>query len=160
MDEPHIIRLRGPWQRRIVDGASARQTQEQMREQTATIRMPSSWSEDLGADFVGVVCYERMFNRPTGIDDSTDIRLRLLEVVGKLSTVRLNGEILGRIQWPDATIELDLAGKLKRRNQLVIEIESLLDGDEESSRLKRQPDSASHELRSQGLVGEVHLEIR
>jgi len=153
MNEPHIIRLRGPWQRKILTGDSSEAT---AGDESLTVKMPSSWVDDLGANFVGVVCYSRMFNRPTGIDETTDIRVRLRRVVGKATTVRLNGEVVGDILWPKDSGEVDVTGQLKPRNCLEVEITSLL---EEACKSKTESKLDATHQDDPGLVDEVHLEI-
>ena len=159
MNQPHIIRLRGPWQRTVVSGSLPVLAENETPEpaatskQSARVQMPSDWRDDLGVDFIGVVCYTRMFNRPTSIDASTDIRLRLHRFVGKRTEIRLNGETLADVRWPEDSVEIDVAGKLQPRNCLEVEIDSLLEKDVAPEPNSPPPPAA-------GLVGEVHLEIR
>ena len=132
MNEPHIIRLRGPWQRQIIEGSE---------QPSKTITMPGGWAADLGERFEGTVEYQRFFNRPTGIDDSTPIRITFAEIVGQ-ATVWLNSE-----QLPDGSTvadpnrySFDISGQLEKRNELRVRI-------------------ASNGEVDGGLVGEVRLEI-
>ena len=133
MNEPHIIRLRGPWQRQIIEGTEL---------PPKKITMPSGWAEDVGADFAGTIEYQRFFNRPTGIDNTTSLRLRFKQVIGQ-ATVSLNSELLSTEsseQDQPNHLSCDLTGKLYKRNDLRVRIVSAGAADG-------------------GLVGEVQLEI-
>ena len=146
MNQIHTIRIRGPWQRTVIEGALA---DSELRK---TVEMPGSWVKDLGAKFQGCVRYQRFFNKPTGISQETPISLAFERVVG-YAVVWMNGKQLGRIDWPalrtDMHEKFDIAGQLQSRNEIVVEVTSLPldvlgDGQEELAG---------------GLVGEVRLEI-
>ncbi len=129
MKQPHIIRLRGPWQRQLIEGPDL---------PVKTITMPNSWAEDLGADFVGAVEYQRFFNCPTGIDEATSIQLAFTEIKGQ-ATIWLNSEQLPTTDIAPV-VSCDVTGQLKRRNELRVQIVAI-----------GEPDG--------GMVGEVQLKI-
>lgn len=147
--EPHIIRLRGPWQRTVL----CDEREDTSNDAKMTVRMPVSWGNDLGEDFRGKVRYRRMFNRPTGIDELTDIRLRFERLVGN-AVILLNQKQLGAIQWPDVTGQFAINGLLEPRNQLDVEIEAVACSVE---KLAGETNEAT--CWEPGLVGEVRLEI-
>lgn len=144
MNSPHIIRLRGPWQRRVLSGKN--------RGDLTTVQVPSSWVDDLGADFCGEVEYSRFFNRPTGIDKATSIGLVFQEIVGD-GIILLNGTKLDETKWPDYPHRVDLADKLEGRNELLVRVTTIL------AEEMRSRDPSSNDVAASGLVGEVHLEI-
>lgn len=146
MNQPHIIRIRGPWQRSIVEDAT------DTTDLSRTVTMPTSWVEDLGAEFRGLVEYRRFFNKPTGIAETTSIALTFTHIVGH-AVVKLNDEVLGRVDWPISTAKFDVAGKLHGRNDLKVKIGNLTAADQAIL------ETANRESPEGGLVGEVRLEI-
>ena len=147
-DQPHVIRIRGPWQRTVVcDGPQI--SDDASVPQSATVKMPGSWLEDLGEDFRGTVRYQRMFNRPTGLTEATNLQLVFQQVVGD-AEVYLNDQPLGTIRWPECTSSFDVTNVLEARNQIRVEIRALT------------PDrvEAGLALPPGGMVGEVQLQIR
>ena len=142
MNAPHVIRIRGPWKRCVLNDVR--------NPATATVKIPSSWKLDLGDDFEGRVVYERFFNRPTNLDANSQVRLTFKEIVGN-AAVELNGIELGQVRWPDGTASFDVSEKLLSRNQIVVEIESLK---------RSNSENASHSLPPEGgITGDVQLEI-
>lgn len=140
MNTPHIIRLRGPWQRTIVSGIETAQDCCT----TEIVTIPSSVIDDVGPAFRGCVEYQRFFNRPTGIQETTALRLVMTQVLATHINVRLNdSELEDRIiADPEAgSFSVDVKGYLKSRNDLRVRIEI-------------QPNYGAS-----GLVGVVQLEI-
>ena len=148
-NEPHIIRLRGPWQRTVLRN----EPENAPNTETVTVRMPNSWTEDLGREFAGTVRYRRMFNRPTGISDQTPICVRFEQVVG-YATVSLNDQPLGTIRWPEVSGRFEISGRLQPRNQLDVEVTSVTSEEANAGRTPNEADRPEV-----GLVGEVRLEI-
>lgn len=146
MNSHHIIRIRGPWQRTVVDGGV------DDSDLCRTVQMPSSWSTDLGAEFLGRVQYKRFFNKPSNTDATTPIRLFFEQVIGH-ATVALNAAELGHVDWPSCSVGFDLTGKLQPRNELIVDMTALTRS--EVAALQ----SAAEELPPAGLVGEVQLQI-
>lgn len=135
MNEPHVIRLRGPWQRQIVDGPEL---------PPKTVTMPGGWLDDLGVNFAGTVEYQRFFNRPTGIDETTTLRLAFTKILGQ-ATISLNSKQLTATETPGDidnanSLSCDVTGLLESRNDLRVRIVSAREADG-------------------GLVGEVQLKI-
>ena len=144
MNAPHLIRLRGPWQRTVVFGA---ETVIEGGENEKVI-MPISVADDLGDSFRGRVEYQRFFNRPTGIEASTKLHLALDRVVGADLEVKLNNELLGEFDHQNDRVCFEIGSRLQKRNDLRVRL-STLPSDVESSSTKQVS----------GLVGEVRLEI-
>ncbi len=146
-EPPHVIRIRGPWQRTVLnDGAQDVSADDR---EVANVKMPGSWSADLGEDFQGTVRYQRMFNRPTGITQETTLRLVFQQIVGD-ADVHLNDELLGTILWPNQTGSFDVTDRMNPRNQIRVDIQALRSG-------KAGADQAPP---PGGMVGEVQLQIR
>lgn len=146
MNQPHIIRIRGPWQRTVLVASAGL---EELPE-TATVKMPSSWVDDLGPAFEGTIRYQRHFNKPTGIDDSTPIQIAFDKLVGT-AVIQLNGKPLGRLAWPETAHAYDVRGKLEPRNLIDVELTTLTE--QELANTSQEPPP------QRGLVGEVRLKI-
>ena len=140
----HIIRLRGPWEYRVLTSDSPL---------SGHLTMPADWGSTLGADFRGRVAYRRRFGRPTGLGPADRVEL-VIGRVDALGSVRLNGEPLGEIPAGGQPWRCDVTAALRRRNELIVEVE-----------LPHAPDHArpvsrpGREGLPGGLVGEVRLEI-
>jgi beta-galactosidase/beta-glucuronidase len=138
--EPHLIRLRGPWQYRVLEPHEA----------TGRITMPADWGATLGANFRGRVQYVRRFNRPTGLVPGQPVDL-VFDGVDALAVVTLNDRPLLEIPPGGEPARIDIAGLLEERNTLVVEV-SLPDDE-----IVKRP--AGREHSPGGLYGEVRLEI-
>ncbi|GAA4426891.1 hypothetical protein [Bremerella cremea] len=64
--EPHIIRLNGPWE--MLAG---------LPDEAARVKLPADWPQIVDAVQQGPVVLQRWFHRPTGIDDGSQVQLRL-----------------------------------------------------------------------------------
>ena len=84
MPQPHLIRLRGPWDYHIADdsapGGSGR------------VMLPGDWLANVPASSVRVV-FSRRFHRPTGLDQSSQLALCWQDLPGS-ATILLNGVAL------------------------------------------------------------------
>lgn len=149
---PHIIRIRGPWKRCVIDGDVAHRDTDDSAEPAQgpaeTVQMPSGWNADLGPDFRGRVRYRRFFNCPTSLDASTPVHLVFQRIVGQ-ACVELNGKELGETAWPSATGKFSVGQKLEPRNEIVVTVTALSDDE-----LSESGDAVEG-----GMVGEVRLEI-
>jgi len=159
MNSTHRIRIRGPWQFRILQPAAP-------EEESQTVTMPRDWTDDLGRDFQGVVEYSRFFNRPTNIDASTKLTLVFEQIIGD-AEVTLNGEALVHLDWPNFPARVDVSGRLQNRNQLIVRVTAISAADfatrtavspPSASSVGEAADGSSSELGG-GMVGEVRLEI-
>ncbi len=156
----HVIRLRGPWHYQplartvLLDNGTTRQQPGQLPP-PGKARMPSDWSQSLGADFRGRVRFTRFFHRPTGLDGRQRIEL-VVHQVDAFGSVSLNGTFLGEICMDAGPVRFDISHQLESRNELTIEVE-LPDVTDGSAALVRSP---GREGKPGGLVGEVGLEIR
>ncbi len=159
MFEPYLIRLPSPWSFRVIQYVGPRRPTDDVDDWPTdvpiSVRVPADWSTVLGAGFRGRVEYSRFFNRPTGIDTDTRLRLRL-DLVDGAATVSLNNEPLGAACWPDFPRHFDITGRLQTRNELRIGVE-LLEAEQSATTSNRPPGRAASD--AGGLVGEVHLEI-
>jgi hypothetical protein len=157
MSDPHIIRLRGPWElqplARYVGG------DDPLREETrdlppgGKVSVPGDWGELLGPDFIGRARYTRRFNRPTNLQPDQRVWLAL-DGVDPRANVALNGRPIGQAQGYQATTRFDITAALQEHNVLAVEVcmpgASFAD---EGCRPGRAGLSG-------GLIGEVRLEIR
>ena len=64
----------------------------------------------------------RHFGCPTGLDESTTVRL-VLEGVGRSASVMLNGERLIHGPGPSDSTVFDVTSRLRERNELAVEDE-------------------------------------
>lgn len=123
---PHRIRLRGPWE--------LRRDAEVIR-----VNMPARWC-DLGwPTGPWSAKLTRKFGLPRTLDDYERVWITCSDV-SDASRWILNGQLVGTYATTALNLEMEVTGRLMRRNELVVEI-----------------DSNSSEG---GLRGEVALEIR
>ena len=151
---PHVIRLRGPWRyeplARYVRDASGKLSIDTAPPPAAgRLEMPADWSASLGGDFRGRVRYVRWFGCPTNLAPGDIVALSFAAAVGQLS-LAINGHSLGQYGGASLPMSFDITGRLRERNELVVEVEHPLLADETS---------ASDDDRPGGLVGEVRLQI-
>lgn len=153
----HVIRLRGPWEYRVLASLSpptggGRQVETSVPP-SGRLTMPADWGATLGADFCGRVAYHRRFGRPTGLGPADRVELAI-DRVDALGSVRLNGESLGEIPAGGQPWRCDVTARLRRRNELIVEVElpHVPHGTPPVSRSGREDLSG-------GLTGEVWLEI-
>lgn len=144
MANPHVIRLRGPWEflplRTSAGGdlpAGGKTT------------VPGDWTEALGADFRGVVRYTRPFNCPTNLDAGERVNL-ICEGVDDRAHFTLNDQPLGETRGAAGAVSWDITQLLKLRNLLVVDVEL---PDDDATR------PATRRGQGGGIVGEVRLEI-
>ena len=118
----HTIRLRGPWQVEPVeryvlraDGGYERSTADLPA--AAKMTMPADWAAVLGASFLGLVRYQRIFQKPTGLESGERVWL-VVEAPQSRGTVELNHMRLG-----DAGGRFDITEHLADHNRLTILVE-------------------------------------
>ena len=120
--EIHTIRLHGPWVAKVlaVFGEHGEVGQERR------VKIPSDWSDWLGADFCGRVEYLRSFNRPTGLEPNQSVWL-VVQQVDFQADVFLNDQPLGHLRLGESPDGQPLRAKveqhLKLSNTLRVEIE-------------------------------------
>jgi hypothetical protein len=135
---PHIIRLRGPWEFRVVLQLGPDENPE-LALPAGRVEVPCDWSASLGGDFCGRVVYRRPFKWPAQLEPGQSVTL-VFDGVRQSAQVQLNGKSLGSF-GPDPAW-LDITSLLKPHNELLVEVVSA--------------DTASG---PGGLIGEVRLEI-
>ncbi|HEX4142103.1 MAG TPA: hypothetical protein VHY91_01025 [Pirellulales bacterium] len=157
MSQPHVIRLRGPWQYEplaqwILDAEGTQRTVEPLPPAGRMV-MPADWSEPLGRDFRGRVRFLRSFGRPTRLEPDEQVWL-VCDGVDLTGWALLNGEQLGPLPGFRQPASFDVTSRLKERNELAIDVElpPLSYDDEQQLR----PDRAGL---AGGVIGEVRLEI-
>jgi hypothetical protein len=158
MTEPHVIRLRGPWELTPL----VRLTPVDRRPESSASRLPSGgktpvpgdWSGHLGDAFYGTVRYLRRFNSPTHLDLGERVWL-VCEAIDPRGTATLNEQPIFAAQNPAGPCAQDITDLLRARNRLAIDIE-LTPEDDRPEALRR----ADRRGRAGGLPGEVRLEIR
>ena len=116
-------------------------------------QVPGDWGETLGASFRGRVLFERGFGHPTELVAGDRVEL----VIGRVDAwarVVLNEVELATIDAGHVDARFEIAGYLRNRNELRIEVEL--------PRLTAQspplPRPGREDLAG-GIVGEVRLEI-
>jgi hypothetical protein len=153
----HTIRLRGPWQlepleRYIRRGDGRYERASVGLPPSARATMPADWSQSFGADFLGCVRYQRIFQKPTGLDRGERVWL-VVEAPRSHGVVELNRKRLGKVRWGGGPARFDITGELVDHNHLEIVV-SHPTLDEAGA---ANDDGTIH--LSGGLVGEVRLEI-
>jgi hypothetical protein len=144
----HTIRLRGPWsvepvERYVLDAGGRYERSTAGLPAAVKMTMPADWGAVLGATFLGLVRYQRLFQKPTGLDSGERVWL-VVEAPRSRGTVELNRKRLG-----EAGGRFDITECLEDHNRLEIIVEhpafDARDGGD-----TRSPG---------GLIGEVRLEI-
>ena len=106
--EMHRIRLRHPWEKQI-QGASA----------ASSVAVPEPASEpNDSASQAAPATYCRSFHRPTGLERTSTVMLRISNWQGQLESLQLNEQTLPCPQGPP--LEIDITAWLASRNQLLI----------------------------------------
>ena len=113
--------------------------------------MESDWESELGRDFLGVVRYERKFNRPTGLVPNQQVAVVVTDVDFH-AECRLNDQPIGSLTYGDGGASFQVGSLLKDYNLLIIDVRLSKEDQQHPSRADR------HEL-SGGLIGTVYLEI-
>ena len=148
MVEPHVIRLRGPWE---LQPLASWQSSDNSLPKGGRLEMPSDWSKLLGADFRGRVRHLRRFGRPTGLDAGERVWL-VCDGATDAATIFLNGAQLGAvISGSNQPARFEVTDRLLRRNELVIDVEF------PAAEATNPSDAAA--FRCGGLTGGVRLEI-
>jgi hypothetical protein len=148
----HTIRLRGPWSVEPVERYVLRADGEYERSTAGLpaatkMMMPANWGAILGATFLGLVRYQRAFQKPTGLNSGEHVWL-VVDQPRSRGSVELNHQRLG-----EAGGRFDITEYLDDHNQLEIVVEHpALD-----ARGVARDDGDTGSLG--GLVGEVRLEI-
>jgi hypothetical protein len=157
MTQPHVIRLRGPWDYEPLaqwelDAEGATHAAEALPPPGRMV-MPADWAQSLGRDFRGRVRFLRAFGRPTRLEPEEQVWL-VCDGVDLAGWATLNGEQLGPVDGFRQAARFEVTGRLKERNELAIEVElpPLAYADEQRLR----PDRAGL---AGGVIGEVRLEI-
>ncbi len=158
MSNPHIIRLRGPWQyeplaRTLLLPSGEVETEGGDLPPPGRIQMPADWGDSLGPDFRGRVRYQRRFGSPTGLSSGDRVEL-VVEAVDARGRVSVNGTSLGEIYFADPPARFDITARLLPSNLLIVEVE-LPRLSSESPPLPRP----GRDGLPGGLIGEVRLEI-
>ncbi len=131
----HVIRLRGPWEHRLVartsppaGGPPGTGTSELPA--SGRVVLPANGAATSTPDFCGRVAYHRRFGRPTGLGPADRVDL-VIDGVGPSGSVRLNGESLGEIPVGGRAWRCNVTTRLRQRNELVVEVERtpLTDGE-------------------------------
>jgi hypothetical protein len=114
---------------------------------TTKMTMPADWSAVLGTAFLGLVRYQRLFQKPTGLDSGERVWL-VVDPPRSRGSVELNHQRLG-----EAGGRFDITEYLDDHNRLEIVVEHpALDA--------RGVARDDGDTRSPGgLIGEVRLEI-
>jgi hypothetical protein len=148
----HTIRLRGPWSieplERYVLGPGGRyQRTSGDLPATAKMTMPADWGPAFGTAFLGLVRYQRIFQKPTGLESGERVWL-VVDVPRSRGSVELNRHALG-----EAGGRFDITELLEDHNRLEVVVEHpALDANGTAS-------DDGDTIAAGGLTGEVRLEI-
>jgi hypothetical protein len=118
----HTIRLRGPWSVEPVDryvprpGGGYERLSDELPA-AAKMTMPADWGALLGASFLGRVRYQRIFQKPTGLDSGQRVWL-VVDGPRSRGSVELNSKRLG-----EAVGRFEITDLLKDHNRLEILVE-------------------------------------
>ncbi len=108
----HVIRLRGPWQYRLID-------REQQMLKTGTLKVPDecqAWLQEIMQGYPSA-CWaklERRFGRPTGIRPRDSIHLRI-EAIPSCDEIIFNGR---RLVISDPQAYPEIGARLAQSNYL------------------------------------------
>lgn len=159
MSEPHVIRLRGPWELTPLERWTAtadgppRVTTDELPAGGKT-PVPGDWAGHLGQEFCGKVRYLRRFHSPTNLDLSDRVWL-VCQAVDARGVATLNDVPLFAGQEPSGPWSQDVTELLRARNRLVIDVEL-----SPADLLAESPRRSERMGQAGGLPGEVRLEIR
>jgi hypothetical protein len=158
MPQPHVIRLRGPWDfeplaRVSIAADGGRQENANNLPPAGRVHLPADWGLSLGADFRGRVRYLRRFGLPTNLEPDDCVSL-VIEGVDYFGTVLLNGVRLGELSGYAVAAPFDVRELLAPRNLLLLDVElpSYAAG-------AKAPERPGRESLPGGPIGEVRLEI-
>ena len=154
MNQLHKIRLHGPWQAKVIRAETPLPNALPLFQKK--FQVPNDWGDWLGADFRGLVEFDRAFGMPTGLEDDQEIWLVIEQVDyrakiwlnRKNDTAMSNQALLGELQLGQKPFRRSIRHRMQARNRLHLEIEL--------------PAGADRGARGQcagGLIGEVRLEI-
>jgi len=111
---PHVIRLRGPWECRVISA-------EGSEGDAVRVTPPCNVRDVRGADFRGRVQFVRSFHAPVALVANEALWL-VVENVGGPARVMLNDAPLGEIAPGGGAWECDITARQQPRMQLVIEM--------------------------------------
>jgi len=113
---PHRIRLRGPWQFRVLSDSLEPISK-------GRIQLPADWTQVISelSDSTHCVEFERNFHRPTGLTETSLVFL-VLEGIPFESQVRLNGRSIPGSN-PTDVYRADITPLLEAHNLLAIRLE-------------------------------------
>ena len=154
MNQLHTIRLHGPWQARVIRDDTP--TSDDLPAFQKKFHIPNDWGDWLGADFCGLVAFDRAFGMPTGLEDNQEIWLVIEQVDyrakiwlnRKDDTAMSNQALLGALQLGQKPFRRSIRHLMQARNRLHLEIE-----------LPVGTDRGERRQCAGGLIGEVRLEI-
>jgi hypothetical protein len=124
----HRIRLRGPWTKTYGDASCVVRT-------TVPDRFPDNQEQSESASSIKeavVVCYERRFNQPTGLEVGSMVMLNISTWSGHVMDISVNGNPIIVCGPP---LETEITGHLESHNCLRVRLASsptalpCLDGD-------------------------------
>ncbi len=155
MNEPYVIRLRGPWEfqpleRMVLVAAGEYRRQTDQLPPGGRARVPDDWHEALGVEFRGRVRYTRRFNCPTNLGARDRVWL-VCEGADHRASVAMNEQALFEMVGAEHPAGHDVTEMLQPRNTVTIDVS--LDPEDTA----RPPDRQG---KAGGLIGEVRLEIR
>jgi beta-galactosidase/beta-glucuronidase len=157
MSEPHVIRLRGPWQLEPLDrwvacGSGEWRVETGDLPAGGKVAVPGDWRQLLGHDYLGRVRYSRAFNLPTNLGPREHVWL-VLDEVDYQADVSLNGQFLGPVRPHHGAWRHEITATLRLHNQLVVDVQLPPEVHADPQLRGARAGQAG------GLVGEVRLEI-
>lgn len=112
-DDPHRIRLRGPWDLLVPQTGAAAEPRR------AT--PPCDWSTVLGAEFRGTARFRRFFHAPDRLMPHERLWL-VVEGANERALVHLNGAALGEFAGATTAWECDITERIAPRNELTMDV--------------------------------------
>ena len=125
----HTIRLRGPWEYQVLSDLARGDALSDENLSSGRVKTPLDWRATHGAKVQGQIRYVRNFNCPTGLTDSTVVRL----CVGpseQLAEIKLNGQAIANRPTENGIAVrewLTPANRLEITVQLPVDFELLLE---------------------------------
>ena len=114
----HIIRLRRPWSRTAVDSSGNEQTEAKTDVPDLELAAVSDRR-----------IYQRSFNRPTGLNDQSQVFLAISDWQGRLQSMKINQSSVELVEPPTSPLRIDVTPQLELSNK--IEIQIIKEGDQQ-----------------------------
>ena len=161
---PHRIRLHGPWDyeplaRTVLHADGRLEVIDGPLPPRGRMTVPGRWADRGPGAFAGRMRFRRTFQWPAGLDFCERLWL-VFAGADYFTTVRLNGELLGRHEGAFDPFAFDISALVQLRNELTVEVDLPAVPPETLDRQRMVRGSSACPTASGGLWGSVALEVR